>query len=297
MQDPGPRERNVAAGIGWMVVSGICFVAVTALVKQLGTSVPAAQSAFLRYLLGLVFLLPMLRSLLQTRISGRMHLTFWIRGLAHSAGVICWFYAMTQITIAEVTALNYLVPVLVTVGAALVLGERVAFRRILAVCAGLAGAIVILRPGLRELSLGHIAMFGTAASFAVSYLMAKRMTDRFSAATIVCMLSFTVTAGLTPFAIAVWVPPTIGQLAILFLVAAFATAGHYVMTIAFRKAPVSATQPVTFLQLVWSALIGLLIFGEGLDPYVLAGGLLIISATSFIAWRETVISSRNRRGS
>ena len=279
-----------------MILSGICFVGVTAIVKLLDGGIPAQQAAFLRYVLGLVFLIPMFRSVLHSGMTGRTLAVFWIRGLVHSVGVMLWFFAMTQITIAEVTGLNYLAPVMVTVGAALFLGERVAARRILAVLAALAGAAIILRPGIRELSVGHLAMFGTAFSFAVSYLMAKRLTDTMGAATIVGMLSITVTVALAPFAAAVWVPPTLFQLILLFLVACFATAGHFAMTVAFRKAPVSATQPATFLQLVWSALLGLLLFGEALDPMVLSGGAVIVASASFIAWRETVLASQASRG-
>ena len=290
------RDRSVASGIAWMIVAGFGFVGVTALVKHLGDDIPAQQAAFLRYVLGLVFLLPMLRAMLNSGMSGRTLAAFWVRGLVHSVGVMLWFYAMTKITIAEVTGLNYLAPVLVTVGAAIFLGEQLALRRMLAVIAALVGAFVILRPGLREISIGHLAMFGTAVSFAVSFLMAKSLTDTMSATTIVGMLSITVTVALAPFAAAVWVPPTAWQLVVLFLVAAFATGGHLAMTIAFRRAPVSATQPATFLQLIWSALLGLLIFGEELDAMVIIGGAIIVASASFIAWRETVIASQTGRG-
>ena len=289
------RKPAVLVGIGWMVLSGVCFVGVAALVKLLGNDLPVMQSVFLRYVLGLVFLAPMMRPMLQSGMSGRTLFSFTARGVIHSAGVFCWFYAMTQITIAEVTALNYLAPVLVTIGAAVFLGEHLAIRRLLAVCAGLIGAIIILRPGVRELSLGHFAMFGTAATFAVSFLLAKRLSDTMNAATIVGMLSITVTIVVAPFAAVVWVTPTAWQLFVLFLVATFATAGHYSMTLAFRSAPVSATQPATFLQLIWSAALGLLFFGEALDPMVIFGGAIIISSASFIAWRETVVAAESRQ--
>ncbi len=282
------------AGFGWMVVSGLNFVAVVIAVKYLGNDVPPILAAFLRYLLGLVFLVPMLRPLLRSGLSRKNHAHYWLRGLVHSLGVYCWFFAMTRITIAEVTSLNYLAPVFVTIGAAIFLGEQLAIRRILAVCAALVGSLIILRPGFREISPGHIAMLGTSLSFGVSYLMAKRMSDTMSPTTIVGMLSITVTVVLAPFAAAVWVPPTAWQLFLLFLVAAFATAGHFTMTMAFRMAPVSAVQPATFLQLVWASAVGVLLFGEALDAWVLAGGAIIIGSASFIAWREAVIASRGR---
>lgn len=275
-----------------MVVTGFCFVAVTAIVKSLGTGLPAAQSAFLRYLLGLVFLVPMVRPLLSARLDRKQFRLFAIRGLAHTAAVTLWFYAMARITMAEVTSLNYLSPVYVTLGAALFLGETLALRRLLAIIAALLGAVLILRPGFRELSSGHFAMLAAAVAFGVSYLLAKRMSGESSPATIVAMLSITVTIGLTPLAAAVWVHPTLEQLGLIFLVAAFATAGHYTMTLAFAAAPVTVTQPVTFLQLVWSVLLGAALFDEAIDAWVVAGGTVILAAVTFITWREAVLKRR-----
>lgn len=280
------------AGILWMLATGACFVGVTAVVKHVGAGVPAAQAAFLRYALGLVFLVPMIRPMIAARLTRRALGLFGLRGVVHTGGVICWFFAMTQIPIAEVTAMNYLSPVYVTIGAALFLGERLALRRILAVVAALVGALIILRPGFRELSPGHVAMIFTALLFAASYLIAKQMSGEVSAAVVVGMLSVTVTIGLAPFAAAVWVAPTAAQLGWLFLVAALATAGHYAMTLAFAAAPVTVTQPVTFLQLVWAVLLGALMFGEPADGWVILGGAVIMGAVSFITWREAVAKRR-----
>lgn len=286
-----PASRPVE-GILWMLLTGLCFVAVTGIVKHVGQDMPAAQAAFLRFALGLVFLLPMLPALMRLRPGRPGWTLFGARSALHVVAVICWFYAMTQIPVAEVTAMNYLAPVYVTLGAALFLGEKLAARRILAVAAGLLGAAIILRPGFREVSPGHLAMLVTALMFGASYLIAKRLSEQFDASIVVGMLSVMVTVGLAPFAFAVWVPPTAVQLGWLFLVAAFATAGHYSMTRAFAAAPVTVTQPVTFLQLVWATLLGALVFSEPADGWVILGGAIILAAVSFISWREAVLRRR-----
>lgn len=278
-----------------MFVTGLCFVAVTALVKYLGDELPAAQQAFLRYLLGLVFLIPMWPALRATPITRSALTLFGARGFIHALGVMLWFYAMTQIPLAEVTAMNYLSPIYVTLGAALFLGEKLAMRRILAVLVAFLGALIILRPGLREVSSGHLAMIGTAIFFAGSYLMAKRMSGQVSASVVVAMLSLIVTICLAPFAYAVWVPPTGAQLLGLLAVAAFATAGHFTMTLAFAAAPVTVTQPVTFLQLVWAVALGALVFGEGVDLFVVLGGMVIMASVLFITWREAVLRKQEKR--
>lgn len=279
-------------GVFWMVVTGLCFVAVTAIVKHVGGRIPAAESAFLRYALGLVFLIPMLKPLIAARLDRRTFALFGLRGVVHTGGVILWFFAMTQIPLAEVTAINYLNPVFVTIGAALLFGEKLAARRIMAVIAALLGALIILRPGVREIEPGHLAMLGTAGFFAIGYLIAGRLAGRVSPVVIVAMLSITVTIGLAPFAALNWVTPTLGELAWFFGVATFATAGHFTMTLAFASAPLTVTQPVTFLQLVWSVTLGALFFAEPVDVWVVTGGALILSAVTFITWREAVLKRR-----
>ncbi|UWR00965.1 DMT family transporter [Rhodobacteraceae bacterium S2214] len=271
-----------------MVMTGLNFVAVTALVKHVGSDVPAAQGAFLRYVLGLVFLIPMIRPILAARLTGRQLKLFAMRGVAHTLAVILWFFAMARIPIAEVTAMNYLSPIYVTIGAALFLKEKLPPRRLAAVIVALIGAMIILRPGIKAVEEGHIAMIGTALLFAVGYLVAKQLSGEVSPAVVVGMLSVTVTIGLAPFAIAVWVTPTLAQLGWLFLVACFATAGHYTMTLAFAAAPLTVTQPVTFLQLIWAVLLGFLVFDEAVDGWVVVGGLVIMASVSFITWREAV---------
>ena len=277
-----------------MFVTGLLFVAVTALVKYNGTRILAAESAFLRYSMGLVFLLPMINAMRQSQLTIRQHKLFWLRGIAHTGGVSLWFYAMARIPIADVTAMNYLTPIYVTLGAALFLGEKLALRRILAVVAALVGALIILRPGFREVGMGHLAMLFAAVFFATSYLVAKLMSDETNPAIVVTMLSITVTIGLAPLALANWVTPTGSELVVLFAVAALATAGHYTMSMAFAAAPVTVTQPVSFLQLVWAVLLGAVVFGEGVDPWVVIGGLVIIGSIAFITMREAVLKRKIR---
>ncbi|WP_420568196.1 DMT family transporter [Thalassovita sp.] len=288
------RPQQPVAGILWMLVTGALFVGVTALVKTLGPVIPATQAAFLRYAIGMIFVLPMMRPILRAGLTRRQWGLFTLRGLAHSVGVGLWFYAMARIPIADVTALNYLSPIYVTLGAALFLGEKLALRRVLAVITALVGALIILRPGFREVGDGHLAMLLAAVVFGASYLLAKRLTDQTNAAVVVGMLSIFVTIGLAPVAIANWVTPDLRALGLLTGVALLATAGHYTMTLAFAAAPVTVTQPVTFLQLLWASLLGYFVFDEGLDLWVMVGGMVILSSVTFITWREAVLKRRTR---
>ena len=273
--------------MGWMVAAGLSFVGFVAAVKSVGPAIPVAEGAFLRFFFGLVLVLPLAGRVRAHWPSRRDMRLIWLRAAIHAAAISAWYLAMTRIPIAEVTAINYLAPVCVTLGAALFLGERLALRRLAAIGIAFLGALVLLRPGFRDLGAGQIAMVAAAICLGGSYLIAKSLSARLPAVVIVAWLSLSVTPILLPFALWHWVTPGPRALLLLILAAGFSTLGHYLMTLAFRAAPVAVTQPVTFLQLVWSVLLGVFVFGEPVDPFVILGGGIIVAAVSFIAWRES----------
>lgn len=275
-------------GLLWMVGAGLCFVAVNALVKLAGTDLPAPQAAFLRFAFGALFLTPALVAVLRTGLpagTGRMFL--W-RGAVHAGACCLWFYAMARLPVSEAVAIGYLNPVLVTLGAALVFGERLRTRHLVALLGAGLGAMVILRPGLREVAPAHLAQIGAAFCFAASYLLARALVARAGPGAVVAMLSLTVTLALVPPAAAVWVRPQAVDVALMAGVAAFATLAHYAMMRAFAAAPLSVTQPAVFLQVLWAAGLDILVFHKSVDPLVLAGAAIIIAAVSALAWREAM---------
>ncbi len=278
-----------------MGLSGLCFIGVYVGVKYVGTRLPAAESAFLRYALGLVFLLPFVRSLWREGLPSQVIKLGIGRAVLHTFAVTLWFYAMARIPIAEVSSMGYLTPIFVTLGAVLIMGESLALRRGLAIAIAIIGVLVILRPGFREVSMGHLAMLGTTLCFGISYLMAKRLTDLASADMVIALLSVGVTIGLIPLTIPVWISPTSSEVGTLFAVAIFAVAGHYSMTFAFRSAPLTVTQPVTFLQLIWAVAVGYLLFGENIDSFVVLGGAIIIGAVLYITLREAQLRKKIER--
>ncbi|MTH78647.1 EamA family transporter [Paracoccus aestuariivivens] len=275
-----------------MLTAGLSFVAVNGTVRWLGQALPAAEGAFIRFAFGLVFLIPMLVPALQRGFTPKVWGLFVLRGGLHTVAVILWFFAMARITVAEVTAIGFLNPIVVTVGAALLMGEKISWRRALAIAVALAGAMIVLRPGLRVLEPGHIAQLGASVTFGASYLVAKRLSEQVPASVVVAMMSLTVCVGLAPFAAMNWVAPTALQCAVLACTAFFATAGHYAMTRAFAAAPLTVTQPVVFLQLIWASLLGAVIFAEPVDVWVLVGGATMIGSICYITLRE----ARLRRG-
>ncbi|MEO4043760.1 DMT family transporter [Hoeflea sp. CAU 1731] len=293
MSDNATRPTDsVMAGIGWMVLTTLCFACVTGIVRFVGTSVSAPEAAFLRYAFGVLFFLPMLIRMMKRPPKPAIMKLHAIRGTIHGIAVIMWFYAMARLPIAEVTALGYVAPLFVTIGAALFMNEKLHARRITALVVGLLGTMVILRPGLSEFSSGQIAQLCAAPLFATSFLLAKHLTEKADVSEIVLMLSIFCTLILLPFAIFTWTTPSLSDTLWLAITAAVATLGHFTMTRAFRAAPITITQPIQFLQLVWAALIGIILFGEPLDPFVMLGGGIVVAAATFISHREAVAARR-----
>lgn len=282
LTDPGrPVE-----GVSWMLATTLAFVGVNGIVRHLGTELPAAQSAFIRFGFGLVILAPALWAMRGVRLPEGIWPLFLWRGALHVAAVILWFWAMARVPVAEMAAIGFLNPVVVLVIAGLLLGEGLGRGRVVSVVVALVGALVVLRPGVREVTAGHLSQIMATSCFAVSYILAKRLSGMAPASVVVAVLSVTVAVGLAPIALWVWQPVSLVQLAWLAGVAALATLGHYTMTRAFRAAPLAVTQPVTFLQILWAALLGALVFGEAVDGFVILGGALIVGAVSLNTWAE-----------
>ena len=277
-----------------MVAGGLLFVAVTVLVRHLGTDMPAVQAAFIRYSIGLVLVLPLLWRMRWRGVRPGSFKLYFYRGIVHGAGVMLWFFAMARIPLAEVTAIGFSTPVFTALGAILIFHEKVRLRRMLAILAGFVGTLVILRPGFQTIETGSLAQLIAAFCFAGSFLLAKRMTRSENSGDILVMLTIFCTLALLPGAIYYWREPTWIEVGWLALVAVFATTGHYALTRAIAYAPLTVTQPLSFLQLVWAIVFGYWLFDEVPDTWVIAGALMIVGAISYLTHREAVAARRNR---
>ena len=277
-----------------MVAGGLLFVAVTVLVRHLGTDMPAVQAAFIRYSIGLILVLPLLWRMRWRGIRPGSFKLYCYRGIVHGAGVMLWFFAMARIPLAEVTAIGFSTPVFTALGAILIFHEKLRLRRMLAILAGFVGTLVILRPGFQTIEAGSLAQLIAAFCFAGSFLLAKRMTRSENSGDILVMLTIFCTLALLPGAIYYWREPTWAEVGWLALVAVFATTGHYALTRAIAYAPLTVTQPLSFLQLVWAIIFGYWLFDEVPDTWVIAGALMIVGAISYLTHREAVAARRDK---
>jgi drug/metabolite transporter (DMT)-like permease len=273
-------------GILWMVITTILFVGVTATVRYLEGDVPAPQAAFLRYAIGTVLLTPSLISLAKIKPDRPLLNKFILRGLVHSIGVTLWFYAMSVMPVAEVTAIGFLTYIFVSIGASIFLKEKLHKHRLTAILISFIGALIILRPGFKVIETGQMGMLIATMVFTASYLIAKVVSKERSSSEIVAMLSIFTTIFLIPSAIYSWEPLSIKTFLILSFTAIIATLGHITMTKAIKAAPMVVTQPILFLQLVWASMVGLFIFDEGFDLYVILGGTIIMLCVCYVSYRE-----------
>ena len=279
-------------GILWMVITTILFVGVTATVRYLEGEVPAPQAAFLRYAIGTVMLVPSLITLTKFKPDRSLFNKFILRGFVHSIGVTLWFYAISVMPVAEVTAIGFLTYIFVSIGASIFLKEKLHKHRLSAILISFIGALIILRPGFKVIESGQLGMLIATMVFTASYLIAKVVSKERTSSEIVAMLSIFTTIFLIPSAIYSWEPLSLKALLILSFTALIATLGHITMTKAIKAAPMVVTQPVLFLQLVWASMVGLFIFDEEFDLFVIIGGTVIMICVCYVSYREHVLGKK-----
>ncbi|UUX51121.1 DMT family transporter [Nisaea acidiphila] len=281
-------------GMFWIALSGLVFSCFMAIVRYVGATLDPVQTGFLRYAFALVFMAPFFLKLRPSDIRNAKLPLHALRGFLHGTGVLLWFYAMSRMPLAEVTAMGFTAPVYTTLLAALFLGEAIRFRRIMAIIIGLMGALIIIRPGFAVVDPGAIAMLVAAPIFACADIVAKKLTLTETGPAVVAYLSVFVTLFTFIPALYVWRTPTIEELLLVLITAGLATLGHLLMTQGFKVAEMSAIQPIKFVQLVWSALIGFAIFGEVPEIFTWIGAAIIVGSITYIAHREAVARRRRR---
>ncbi|MDF3074775.1 MAG: ribN 1 [Alphaproteobacteria bacterium] len=280
-------------GILWAALAGLLSVALNVLMRDVTLELHPFIVLFWRYVFGTLALLP----LVMTGGAGilRVHKpsSHVLRSLVHTAGLGLWFYALPMIPIAETTALGFTTPLFITLGAIFVLHEQVGLRRIMAVVIGFVGMLIILRPGLAEISQGSILMLISAPLFAGSNLLAKLVARDDSITAIVTWQSVLVTFCCVPAAILVWQTPSFSQLLWLLLGGALGTASHLALSQSYKVADITAVQPIGFLTLVWATLLGYAIFGDKPDLWTWIGAAVIFAANTYISHRELVRRGRS----
>jgi len=278
-------------GMLWMAASGILFTLLNSTMKKLSHELDPWLVGFLRYLLGaLVILVPALRLGVRELWPKAPGLQL-VRGLFHAGGLLLWFAALPMVSIAELTAIGFSGPIFICLGAVLFLKERMTGARWAAVLVGFAGVLLVVHPvdagGYSGISTGMLLMLASGPVFAGSFLVAKVLTRHDRTDIMVLWQHLLVSLLVLPFALAAWTMPSAGQWILLIVCGFLGAGGHYCITRSFRVADISAVQSVKFLELVWAALLGLAMFDSAPEGWTLAGGVLILASTLWLARHES----------
>ena len=272
------RRPAIRAAV-WMSGALASFMAMAISGRQLSTELSTFQILFFRSLVGLVVIVALLQRTGWARVRTHAFGTHLVRNLAHFGGQYGWFTGLALIPLTEVFAIEFTMPIWTAILAALILGERMNRMRTLAVALGFVGILVILRPGVASVSPGALAVLAAAFAYAFSHTLTKRLSGTDAPITILFyMTAIQLPLGLIP-ALPGWAWPSAGMWPWVVIVATTALSAHYCLTRAFQLADASVVVPLDFLRLPLIALVGLVFYGEPLNPWVMAGALIVFAAT------------------
>ena len=279
------KLSNTSIAVILMIISGFSFVIMHSAAKYLSDELHIFEITFLRCSLVIFVLAPVIfKQGVKTIVTKQPKFQFY-RILTNSIAMLCFFYGLTLTTLSQVTALNLTVPIFTTFFAIIFLNEKIKIRRIIALCIGFIGTMIVLRPDI-SLNLGGLLILTSALIWSISLIFIKKLTETDSAVTI----SLYAGVGMVPTTfIAAWpylTMPTFNQFLIILFIAITGTIAQTLLNSAFKRGELAVLLPFDFLKLIWSVLIGYTLFFES-TPYTLwLGGSLIVLSSSYIAWRE-----------
>lgn len=279
-----------AAGV-LIFTLGLSFIALAdAMAKVLGESMPAPQVVWLYLVCVLVVLMLYfavtrqdLRRLARTQRPGLQVL----RGLSILGSLTFIFAALQFMPLAEATVINFTGPLFMVALAGPMLGEKVGWRRWAAVLVGLAGAMIVVRPGSEVFQWAALLPIGSALFFALFQLITRKLAGQDGTMTTLLYTQVVAAAGAVLAAPFFWTPISLYQLGYTFLAGFVGLAAHICMFNAFRLADASLLAPINYTRIVASVLLGYVIFGELPDIYTIVGGVVIVASGLFVIWRES----------
>jgi drug/metabolite transporter (DMT)-like permease len=236
-------------GALWLVSGGFIFTSTSAMIRLLSTEIESVQTAFFRAAISLVLLLPMIAAgRVKPWHSKRIVGHFW-RTAMGTASMVLGFYAVSMLPLADATAIAFSQPLFSVVVAALIVGEKVRWRRWSATVIGFAGVLIMVRPGEGSLQLGALVALANAAAVAVSILLVKRLSDSETPLMILTQFAIFSTILLAVPATLVWRWPDLWGWVLAFGIALSATVGQYFWVQAFKSGEMSAVAPFEYMRL------------------------------------------------
>jgi len=283
MNSLSPNAKAILLMIGAI----FCFSVMDATAKELGQHVGIIPTVWARYAGQSLMVLILVAPRLRTVVKSQYPILQIVRSFLLMIGTVCFFSGLAHIGLAEATALMDINPVLITLGAALFLKERLGPRRVFGIIAALIGAMIVLRPGFGVFSIYALFPLAAAICYTGFNLITRyvgRSEDPWTS------LFYTAMIGGVSFSIAVpffWVPPSNEALVLMVVLAVFGTMSQFLLIRALSIGEAAMLAPFAYVGLIFAAFWGIAIFGEYPDLWTIVGALVITLSGIYVWHRET----------
>lgn len=274
-----PAAPSQWKGVAWMMGAVFSFSAMAVCIRELVDTLSVYQLLFLRSGVGLPLIVAaaaLSGSGLRQLRTANLKLQF-VRNLIHIVGQGLWIYAITKLSLAMVFAVEFTTPLWSVIMATLLLGEHASRPQRIGLALGLVGTVIIVRPSPAGVSWDIVIMLGAALSYAAAHL-STRVLSRTDASVSVpfwmCVIQTPIGLAL---AVTDWRPILLADVPLIVVLAACGLLAHHSLTSAFRHAPVARVIPFDYLRLPLIAAVGALVYAEPLDPFVFAGGAVVLA--------------------
>jgi drug/metabolite transporter (DMT)-like permease len=218
-----------------------------------------------------------------------------LRGVFLFGSTLFNFLALETLQLAETTSIAFFAPMVITALAGPLLGERAGWRRWAAVLTGLAGVLVITRPGLGQFGIGHAYALAATFSYCFYVIMTRHMSATESAASLIFWSALAPVVLMLPVVPYTASAPADGfHLAVLLSLGFFGAFGHWLLIKAYRLASATALAPYAYLQMLWMIGLGYLVFGQFPDGWTLGGAAIIVASGLYIVHREHRLRLKSR---
>jgi drug/metabolite transporter (DMT)-like permease len=281
---------NPVRGALLAVTASAFFAGMIGCIRTLADDLPPLEIVFFRNLFSFACMLPWLATAGLSVMRTQHHTLYFGRSTVGFISMCLWFTGVAYLPLNESTALSFTAPLFASVCAVVFLGEVIRLRRWTATIIGFLGTMIILRPGLAELTWPQGVILASAITSGINAVLVKQLTRTESPNAIVTYMTFYALPFSLAGALYVWVTPPLHTWPLILLLGFFATMGHLCLTRAFFCMDASSVTALDFGRLPFVALIAWFAFGEAPDAWTWVGAAVIVSATVYITHREAVIA-------
>jgi drug/metabolite transporter (DMT)-like permease len=281
--------RGAALGVAIAVVGNFMFTTSDAIVKTLSARYSIFQIIAMQVAFACIPLFIMLRregTLAHLRV--RHPVLVFLRGFMAGLGTLLGFYAFSVLPLADVYSIAFCAPLVVTLASIPILGEQVGIRRFAAVFVGFLGVLVMVQPGYVELSLGHLAAFGSVFTSATVLLIVRRIGREEDRGVMVSAVMLGLLAASVPPLVFVGQVPLWRDVGLVACSGLIMGSAQFVNLEALRRAPIASVAPMQYTMLIWALIYGTVIFGDPVRTNVLLGAAIVIACSLYIMHRERV---------